>query len=341
MANGIADSVKEAVSSTLKETGFDPGEDPRDGVKEETSVAEVTSKEEEVSETVEDKEDTSREVEDKEEVRAEKKELIVEKEEEDFRPTAEELEAINQSPELKKVYRSMVKGFTEKTGHLATKRKEAERAMLAIKALQENPQQTIRALASAAGMKIVEDAPISTDNLTEKSVVERLQEKLEAKIGKEGAEVLAPVLLEAIGVVNEEKLAPIQAAIKKQEESEQLRNLRANISDFGSKIVEDGGEWNQEIETEIAKLVGKILPGEGMTLPGYLEVLHNNVLVARDRRGVKEREVTRLHKAIKGKEPVRPARPISPATPSIKPGMDVREATAMAVAAARQEVAGR
>ena len=343
MPNDVAASIKEAVTSTLKETRFKADDDARVDARDEADV-DPASKVIGDDTPKEDKEEVVAEEvvkSDQESVVEDKKPLVEKVEEENFRPTAEELAVIDQSPELKKVYRSMVKGFTEKTGNLATKRKEAERAMLVIKTLQENPHQTIRALASAAGLRIAEEVIEGPPATVEKSIVERLQERLEAKIGKEGAEVLAPVLLDAIGVVSDEKLVPIQAALKEQAESGQMRALRSSISEFGTKIVEDGGEWGPEIEADMAKLVGRILPGEGMTLPDFLEVLHNNVTVARDRRGVKEREVTRIQKAAKGKEPVRPARPTAVAPASIVPGMNMKEATALAVAAARQEAAGR
>lgn len=368
----VAKSVQDAVAATIKETGFKPSEDirvgegaapaegggrerradgtfaPASGAAEEAgaegegAAAATTGGGEEGAEKVAEGEGDGKEKE------APTVASVAEKieEGEDFTPSAEELELINKSPELRKAYRSMFRAFTMKSEGLATKRKEAETALTVVESLKNNPEQTIRALAAAAGMKI-EDAPAPTGKEkeaaaeVEKTVVQKLQERLEAKIGKEGAEVLAPVLLEAIGAVTEERLSPIQKVLREKTENDNLATLQSGIKDFGAQVLEQGGEWNKEIEAEMSERVGKILPGEGMTLSGYLEILHDNVITQRTKKATKVREVERIQKAGKQKEPIKPSRPAATVAPAITAGMDVKAATALAVAQARTEAEAR
>jgi len=366
----VGQSVKDAVAATIKETGFQTSEDvrvadaaapttedagrPRNADGTFKTAAETAAGGEgggEGAATTEgeegddkDKGGEGAEGDDKGKETSPTVASVTEKIEdgEDFTPSAEELELINKSPELRKAYRSMFRAFTMKSEGLATKRKEAETALTVVESLQKNPLQTIRALAAAAGLKI-EDPPADkgkekeTNAEVEKTVVQKLQERLEAKIGKEGAEVLAPVLLEAIGAVTEERLAPIQKVLKDQTEADNLKTLQSGIKDFGAQILEQGGEWNKEIEAEMSKKVGAVLPGEGMTLPEYLEILHDNVITQRTKKATKVREVERIQEAGKKKEPRIPTRPTAPPAPSITAGMDVKAATALAVAQARQE----
>jgi len=353
MTDEVPASVKEAVQASIKESGFqvDGDKDLRDAAVETDSTSETST------ETVETKEElpaTGEEpvVETKKEEKvspvAEKKDKEkvppVSKVEEDgdFRPSAEELEAIDKNPELKKVYRSMVKGFTAKTTELAEKRKEAEAAMNAVNAIKENPVAAIRAMAAAANIKLAEEpAPTAPTTTTEKTVIQKLQESLEAKIGKEAADVLAPVLLEAVGVITGEELGPVKLAIEQQRKVAEAQSLRTSISEFGSSVVEDGGEWDEDVEREMATLVNKVVPREGVTLPEYLEVLYNNVQTIRNKMKTTEREVTRIKTAAQRAEPVRAVRTTAPAPRQITPGMDLKEATALAVAAARAEAASR
>lgn len=266
-----------------------------------------------------------------------------EEEEDSWKPSAEELEVIDKNPELKKVYRSMVRGLTQKTTDLANKRKEAEMALEVVQAVRKNPELAIRAMAAAAGLKIAEPAAAAAAPETpeEKSIQDRVREKLQAKLGKEAADVLAPALLEVVQEINGVELAPIKERFAASEKQAGSQALRAGIAEFGAKVVESGGEWNEEIEKEMAALVPKIQPAEGTTLPEFLEILHANVMTKRTRKGTVQRQTTRIKEAAKAVEPRQAARPAPTAEKSITPGMDPKEATAFAVAQAKADLGVR
>lgn len=355
MAEETPVDVKTAVADVLKETGFKPEDaipsrevdlTPAPARGEDGKFVSAGAKEEELAkeEEPEKKEEPEKEEEPEKAAAAEKdvKEKMVS--EDDFRPTAEELEVINQSPELTKVYRSMVKGFTAKTSATAAVRKEAEAALNAVKVLKDDPDKAIRALVAARGGKLAEEAAVPGKEPPpppQKLVVEKLQEKLAAKIGAEAAEVLAPALFDAVTEVTGEELAPIKQALDEGKRSAQEIATRASITNFGNAVIKDGGEWNEDIEKEMAQMIGKVMPGEGVTLSEFLGILHNNVVVHRSKVAKGEREVTRLQKAAKQDEPVRSVRTAPPVSPAITAGMDPKQATLAAVAQAKAELASR
>jgi hypothetical protein len=109
-------------------------------------------------------------------------------EDEFWRPTAEELAAIEANPELKKVYRSMQRGLTKKTQDLAQKKSELSEKARVADWIQADPEAAIKALAQAAGVSIAE---------AKKEVGEQVVDGLEAKwaetVGADAAKLLRPL----------------------------------------------------------------------------------------------------------------------------------------------------
>lgn len=344
MTNDVSASIKDAVGSAIKETGFVDSTAEGGGGTTSESDAPVTEATEETSadkEKLVATEEKVEETDDKTEpVKVEEKSK--DEDEEDLRLSAEELEIIDKNPELKKVYRGMVRANSRKGEVLANKRKEADNALQLMSAFRDKPAETLRAMAAALNIKLVEEAPPAAPP-AEKTNLEKIRASLEAKVGKEAAEILAPSILEAVSSVIGEEMAPVKQTLQDQVETANRHSLRSAVSAFASETVEGGGEWNADIEKEMAQMLadGKVLPGKGATLPEFLGILYNQIQTKRGQTKVVTEKITRLKKAAEVSEPVRSTKPQPPAEPVIRPGMNIKEATALAINSARKEISAR
>jgi hypothetical protein len=227
-------------------------------------------------------------------------------EDDDRELTPEELAAIDADPKLKQVYRNIKRQFYQKTGTLAEQRKQAEEALGAFDTIRTNPRESIRAMAEAAGMRVV----------GEPTVEDEIMADLTRSVGKEAADILGPSLVRTVAKLTNKIMAPLTQEREQVESAKNTSAIRSEIAGFGQRIVDQGGEFSEEIEREMAALVPKMPPGPNATLPDYLDVLHANVMAKR--RG-------------------RPARGRAPVG-TIKAGMDPREAARIAVAQARRDL---
>src|SRR3990172_229442 len=75
---------------------------------------------------------------------------------EDFKLSAVELDLVNKSPELRKAYRSMVKGFTAKTTALAETRKSLEEKAKIADWIQSDPDAAVETLARMRGKTLAQ-----------------------------------------------------------------------------------------------------------------------------------------------------------------------------------------
>lgn len=73
---------------------------------------------------------------------------------EDLLVTKEELAEIKKNPALNKLYRSLNKGWTQKTQTLAEERRSSQQALQLVEALRTNPQATLQELARFAGVEV-------------------------------------------------------------------------------------------------------------------------------------------------------------------------------------------
>lgn len=336
----VQESTKTAVEEALKESGLSPdgtaggegGGTPEGETEPETPAGE-TEPEKPAAEKVE-----------KEPAKPAKPEG--EEKPTFYKPTAAQLDAIDKSPELKAVYRSMLRHFHSANEENANSRKEGEAAIAAVKAIKDNPVETIKAMAIAAGIKLAPEDK-SDDKKTEKSRVDVIKELLEKRIGKDAADILAPSLEEAVASITREELAkeigPVKQSLAAAEKTANDQLLANGISAFGAQVVEDGGEWDEDLEKEMADLVlkGKVQPGPETTLPEFLDILHSKVLMSRRKSEELTRRTERLRHAAEDKEPVTPKRPSAAPSPVIKPGMNEKDAVNLAVELAQKELAGK
>jgi hypothetical protein len=233
--------------------------------------------------------------------------------EDDDRPSAEELEKIDRDPKLRQVYRGLVRRFTERTTHLADRRREVDQVLAGVEQFRADPKGTIRELAARFGLR--EDEP------AQPSPQERARAKLADALGPEAAEVIGPAVEDAVEAV----VGPARVAIAERQAEAASAALGAGIAAFGASVIEDGGEWDEDVEREMAAYVGKAQPGRGVTLEEYLGLLYDKV----------QSDRARASKAATP-HPRPAARRAAP--PAIRAGMDPMVAARQAVAEVRRQL---
>lgn len=274
------------------------------------------------------------------------------KEDEEFRLSSDELKAIDDNPELKKAYRGMVRAYSTKSEKLSNKLKEAETAMRAVDTITADPVAALEVMAKAAGYQITKvGQPGATAATTTPAApapaptLERIKGKLEQRIGKEAGDVLGEAVHDIVKeLVTEFTTAPIEevrAIINHNKDNESRLAMGNAIKDYGAKIIESGRTWNKEVETEMAKMIGKVLPNQGVEFTDYLDILYNNVQANFTQTRQTEQQVERIRTAARVDEPVRPTRPAAPTPQAIVAGMDPKLATKLAIEQARREMSGR
>lgn len=358
MANDVSVSIKDAVAEAAKEAGVNlnesggiSGGDSREDTSttEATQVAAAGEGQDETTEETKEPEKTSPIAEGKEpkETKETKEETTTKAEDEDALATAEELAAIDANPALKKVYRGIVRALHSKTSKLADKMKEADIALKLMQTIREHPQDAVRTLAAAIKMKVVDDAPeaapatVTATAAAEKTLLDEVREEMEPEIGKEAASVLAPVILKAAQKIAGKEIEPVRSKLENTEKEAQKTALKNGIAAFGLSVQEEGGVWDESVEKEMTARIAFVRPAEGTTLPQYLRILYNDYKASVDQTEKTVRQVKRLEQAAANAEPVRPSRPSSGNVQAITPGMNAKEAVALAVAQSRKELSTR
>jgi hypothetical protein len=241
---------------------------------------------------------------------------------EDSELSADALDKIDRDPKLKATYRSLVRRMREGADRHQALVVDSQQAMAALQALRANPREAARALAHVVGGRV--EFP------NEPTRAERARAKLAPMIGDEAARALAAPLMELAGEVAREEVAPVAGHIKQQQDDENLRAISAGIRKFAEKTIASGGEYDEEIEREMSKLVPKILPAPGTGMDEYLSMLHARVTARRGARG--DDEPGRARRTTRDDDEPGPGE-------RIRPGMDPRKAVAIAVRQAEAQLA--
>lgn len=260
-------------------------------------------------------------------------------EEEFYNPTAEELAVIENSPELKKAYRALRKGFTTKTTELAAQRKElGERAELAAW-IQMNPEKAARRLAELSGLSISEArAEVKEAKEAAGAVTDELTAMWNKGVGDEATPILRPVIEATAQAVIERVLGPLRAQTEELVTAAQRRGIASTISEFGAGVVQRGEEWSPEIQAEMAKLTTTTTAADGATIEDYLSTLYDTTMMRRSRSQTSRANLARLRRIRDDAEPVVPARPTAKTEERITADMNDRDAVALAVRQATKQL---
>jgi hypothetical protein len=253
----------------------------------------------------------------------------------DSDPTDEDLARIDRDPAARAAYQSMTRQHRERMARadsthreLEASRREAEEATKIVDLIRADPEQAMRAMAHAKGLRL--------EKVKEVTLHDRVQAKLRAALGAEAAAALGPAIAEAVSEVTTHVTRPMldplradyerrqraeQQAEQQRERDEMNNSAKETIKEFVASVRARGDEWNDEIERAMAIKTRSFTPGPGMRMRDYLDTIYDAV--------THERVRTR-----KSKGP-------GDATRKITAGMDPREAVRLAVQQARAEARGR
>jgi len=254
--------------------------------------------------------------------------------EESFNLSAADLEQINKDPQLRKAYRSMVKGFTAKTTALADTRKSLEEKAKVADWIQSDPDAAVETLARMRGKTFTAAKSEATDKVTD-----GLEAKWAETVGPEAAKLLRPLFEETARKMLQDVVTPIQQQTEELQRAAAERGIAASVREFGAGRTEAGEEWDQEVQDEMALVMNRVSPGDDTPIGDYLSTVYDAVQADRNRkRGVKT-QLDRLRKAQADTEPTTTSRPSPSNQASITSDMDDNTAIALAVKQAQARFA--
>jgi vacuolar-type H+-ATPase subunit H len=262
-----------------------------------------------------------------------------EADEEVFTPTAEELALIDKSPELKKVYRSMQRGLTQKSQKLAADRKAHQEEVEIATWIRLNPKDAAKAMAQATGLTVSEASTVVAAAKAETAqTLDELTEEWNKAVGPEPAKILRALVEKTAERIAEKKIEPYKGQAEQLMRDANNRGISASMREFGASIVEAGGDFSDEIQAEMSEIADLIDPKEDTTINDYLATLHDVALTRMNRKAVAKESLRRLRGIRSEAEPASTTRPAPKAEPSITNSMSDREAVALAVKMAENEM---
>ena len=262
--------------------------------------------------------------------------------EEFWNPTAEELALIDKSPELKKVYRSMQRGLTAKATTLAEQRREAEEFKKSVSErvkiadwIQAEPEKALRAIAAATGLTVSE---VKQEMAAPPTPGDPLMEKWTKAVGPDTANILRPLIEETAQYLLEKSIGPVREQSEALAKVQAERAMGASIREFGTSVTARGEDWDDEIQTEMAALATTVEPGPKATISTFLDTLYDTVARRRERSRTARSNLDRLRRVQGSQEPTTTARP-APTTPQrVTLEMSDKDAVALAVRQAQEEM---
>lgn len=266
-------------------------------------------------------------------------------EEDDFwKPSSDEIAAIEADPKLQKVYKSMQRGFTKKRQEDSARLKEFEEKAKVADWVQSNPAAAAKILAEHTGMTLSEAKKEIKD--AEDKVLDELESRWEKTVGKEAAALLRPLFQDEVKSLVAQIVAPVQETTEQLAHAAAERGIAASVREFGAGLVEQGLDWDDEIQQEMADLSRRVEPAEdenGKRVPmsDYLETLYNAVVAKRTRSDRSRANLDRLRRIKAEAEPVGGIRPAPANEETVTANMNDNEAIAIAVKAAQRQLGRR
>jgi len=260
-------------------------------------------------------------------------------EEEVFTPTAEELALIDKSPELKKVYRSMQKGLTQKSQRIASELKKHKEEVEIATWIRLNPKEAARTLAASVGLTLTEaEAKVAKAAEKSEEAVDALVEKWNKAVGPEAAAILRGLVEETADKIAEKKVEPFKTQADQLMRDANQRGIAASLREFGAEISEQGGDFSDEVQVEMSNAMDTLDPKEDTTIHDYLAAVHDMAITRINRKSVAKDSLRRLRAARQETEPTGASRPAPKAERSITNSMSDRDAVALAVELAQAEM---
>ena len=254
-------------------------------------------------------------------------------------PTAEELAAIEADPKLQKVYKSLQRGLTKKATEFKKAVKELQSKSEVADWIAANPDAAAQAIAEARGFKLTKAEVAEVKN----EVVDALEKEYSETLGDEGAKLLRPLMEKTAKAITQQilknEIEPLKAQAAQVERAAQERGIAAAVSTFESKVRAEGGEWDDDLQAEMAARINRLEPGKDVSIDDYLSDIYDATVSARMRLKSAKTTRDRLRRIAAESEPVAPARTPAAKAERVTTDMKDKDAIALAVKIARQESA--
>ena len=254
-----------------------------------------------------------------------------------FNPTAEELAAIEANPELQKVYKAMQRGLTKKSTELKQTRKTLEERAKVADWIEQDPEAVARIIAETRGLKLskADVAEVKTE------AVDTIEKEWAEKVGPEAAKLLRPLIEKTVSGVLRQEVEPMKAQLAEVNRAAQERGIAAAVQGFESTIKNEGEDWDDDIQAEMAARIGRLEPGKDVTIDQYLRDIYDGVLTQRLRLAKAQGARDRLRRIREEQEPVTATHTPPAEKKRVTIDMKDKDAIALAVQQARQEMGAR
>jgi len=316
----VDESIENAISETIEENGEPTPDTPAD-----TPLP------------VEAKEEPKEEAEPEKAAVPQEEEHAPEPEPENtFKLSTKVLEKVNESPELREIYKEMQRGMGDKATSLAEQRKEAKEAMELISWMREDPKRALKAWAAEQGVDLPDESKTPTDTKVDNIVDQVQKEWAVALNSEEAAQTFTPLLRKTVEGIVKSALEPLGKFQQDVTQRQNNNDLAAAVNTFQATVTERGEEFTPEIQQEMADKMKNLSPADGIDIQDFLGTVYDSVVAKTARKASVSAQLKRLQAAKDTSEPVVGTRPTPAKDPStITMDMTDDEAVNAAVAYAQ------
>lgn len=235
--------------------------------------------------------------------------------------TPEQLKAIKANPDTSKLYKALMRSYSEKTSANKEAIKLAE-------AFKKDPDKVLEAISRVRGYELKKSGgAAATETAKQQTALEMAGKKLEELFGKEAGPKVREIFEEWGGALVADKISPFDKTLGHVVNQNEMARMSSEESAWRARHEDI---LTPEIEKEVLKLgeSGKYIPGEEMTPAEYLDNLTDLVLAKQKRNDSSRRLAHRINKNKREEEPVRGVSAKSGVKPltKIKPTMRIGDA---------------
>jgi len=323
----VDESIDNAINAAIEETGEPVADTPSD-----TPIPVETKEEPEVEAKIEEKEAAAPEPEPEKAAEPEPEP------ENTFKLNANVLEKVNESPELREIYKEMQRGMGDKATSLAEQRKEAKEALELISWMREDPKRALKAWATEQGVDLPDSAKTKTETKVDDIVDQVQKEWAVALNSEEAAQTFTPLLRKTIEGIVKNALEPQEQFRSEVLQRQNNNDLAASLNTFKATVADRGEDMTPEIQQQMADKMASLSPADGIDIQDFLGTVYDSVVAKASRKAGVSAQLKRLQEAKNNSEPVVGTRPTPDKDPtSITMDMTEDEAVNAAVAFAHQQ----
>jgi len=214
----------------------------------------------------------------------------------------EELAAIKSNPATAKLYKSVMRSATQKWQEIAEHRKLWE-------ALQNDPENAIKALAAAKGLRIADEPQQQAQQQAASQAADDLESEWAQVVGAEAAALLRPLIEKTALRAAQGSLQPVQQATQALQLDAKARQAQAQIATFKANAQAKGWDITPEVEARMTTFGQQVFPSRQLETVEdgvkHLEMLYRLATADDADAKAEARVLARMKKAAQSAEPSR------------------------------------